>query len=229
MKEIDFIPEWYKSGRRRQISYRTQYVALAGVFVVMVVWNFVAAHSISKATAELTLGPKNLAKTQNASRKFARIKSEVAELQKKAEAIEEIDSKIDVASALGEMSFLIDGKIVLSKVEFSAERFANNKDGKLNSGSAVKVARGNFGGRQTSPLGDIRFKVVIGGVASDASDVAELVCKLEDSPYFGNVIPSFSQNKKIKAGTGLAREDFQVSEFKISCYLANYEKLVADN
>jgi hypothetical protein len=230
MKEIDFIPEWYKSGRRRQTSYRTQYVALGGVFVVMVVWNFVAAHSISKASAELTLRATKRVKTENASREFARVKSEVTEeLQKKAEAIGEIDSKIDVASVLGEMSFLIEADIVLSKVEFFAERFANNKKGKPNSRSAVRVARGSRGGRQAPPLGNLSFKVVISGVASEASDVAELVCKLEDSPYFGNVIPSFSQNKKIKAGTGLAREDFQVSEFEISCYLANYKKLIADN
>jgi hypothetical protein len=56
MREIDFLPKWYTSGRRRQISYRTQCVALGGVFVVMMVWNFVAAHSISKATAKLADG-----------------------------------------------------------------------------------------------------------------------------------------------------------------------------
>jgi hypothetical protein len=35
MKEIDFLPEWYKNGRRRRMRYRTQYAVLGCIFVVM--------------------------------------------------------------------------------------------------------------------------------------------------------------------------------------------------
>jgi len=62
---------------------------------------------------------------------------------------------------------------------------------------------------------------VISGVAAGAGDIAELIGKLEESPYFCLVSPSFSQNRKMKVGTG---ENFQVSEFEISCYLANYRE-----
>jgi len=221
MREIDFLPNWYKSGRRRQISYRTQCVALGGVFVVMMVWNFVVAHSISKATAKLADGTARQAEAESASREFARIKSEVTRLQKKVKSIEKIDSKIDVASVLAEMSFLIDEKIVLNKVEFGAERFAGKQKGKSDGGSAVRVARPGLGGKGAPLPGDVRFKVVIGGVAADASDIAVLICKLEDSPYFCQVYPSFSRSKKMKVGPG---ENLQVSEFEISCYLANYRE-----
>ena len=224
MKEIDFLPEWYKSGRRRQISYRAQYIALGGIFVVIVVWNFIATHSISKATAAVAAEAARQAEAENVSREFARIKSQVTQLQKKAESIEEIDSKIDVANVLAEMSFLLDEKIVLSKVEFSAERFADKQEGKTDSSSTVMLARAEFGGKETQPLGDVRFKVVISGIAADASDVAELICRLEDSPYFCQVIPSFSRNKKLKVGMKPAKGDLQVTEFKISCYLANYRQ-----
>ena len=222
MKEIDFLPEWYKSGRRRQISYRAQYVALGGIFVVIMVWNFIATHSISKATAELALGAERQAEAKNVSREFAGIKSQVTQLQKKAKSIEEIDSKIDVANVLAELSFLIDEKIVLGKVEFGAERFADIQKSKANAGSTVRIARAKFGGKGAQLLGDVRFKIVISGVAADASDVAELICRLEDSPYFCQVIPSFSRSKKMKVEMNSAREDLQVTEFEISCYLANY-------
>ncbi len=221
MREVDFLPNWYTSGRRRQISYRTQCVALGGVFVVMMVWNFVASHSISKATAELAQEAARQAEVESASREFAAVKSEVTRLQEKVKSIEEIDSKIDVASVLAEVSFLIDEKIVLDKVEFGAERFAGKQEGKSGSGSAVRVVRAKFGGKGAPLLGDVRFKVVISGVAADAGDVATLICKLEDSPYFCQVYPSFSRNRKIKVRAG---EDLQVSEFEISCYLANYHE-----
>jgi hypothetical protein len=216
MRKIDFLPKWYTSGRRRQISYRTQCVALGGVFVVMMVWNFVAAHSVSKAAAKLTDGTARQAEAESTSREFAKIKSEVTSLQKKVKSIEKIDSRIDVASVLAEMSFLIDGKIVLNKVEFSAEKFAGRQKGKSDRGSAVRVARPQLAGKDAPLTGDVRFKVVIGGVAADASDVATLTRRLEDSPYFCQVYPSFSRSKKMKVGTG---KDFQVSEFEIGCYL----------
>jgi len=234
MKEIDFLPEWYKSGRRRQFGYRTQYFVLAGMFVVMVVWNFASLNSISKATAELALTASRQAKAQHVAKEFTSIKNKLTEVQKKVHIIEEIDSKIDIADVLAEMSFLIDEKIVLSKVELVAEKFLDKEQNQPNSGSVVRVAKANFDKEQELPLGDVRFKVLINGVASDASDVAALVCKLEDSPYFCQVYPSFSRNKMIETtdkienrkskienltGGGLA-----VSEFEISCYLANYRQ-----
>ncbi len=224
MKEIDFLPNWYKSGRRRQISYRTQYVGLAGIFVVMMVWNLAASRSISKAATGLTQAQSKVSATESTSKEFGKIKSKVTQLHKKTEFIKEIDSKIDVASVLAEISFLIDKKIVLSKVEFKAEKFAGSQGRRANRASAIRAARGNFAGKQTLPLGNVRFKVVISGVAANASNVAELICRLEDSPYFQLVYPSFSRNRNIKTGTNLAGENYQASEFEISCYLANYRQ-----
>ncbi len=221
MKEIDFLPEWYKSGRQRQISYRTQVLGLGGVLVMMIVWNFIATHSISKARAEVEQGKAMQAEAESVSREFAGIKSEVTGLQKKVKSMEEIDSKIDVASVLAEMSFLIDDNIVLSKVEFDAERFVDEQRGKASrrTRTAARVAGRNFVGKEA--LGDVRFKVVINGVAADAGDIAELICKLEESPYFCLVYPSFSRNRKMNAGDG---KNFQASEFEITCYLANYRE-----
>lgn len=232
MREIDFLPEWYKSGRRRQVSYRTQYIALGGVFVVMVVWNFIAMHSISKVRAQFAQMSTKQVQAEGRSAELAELQSELRDLQKKAESIEEIDSKIDVACVLAEMSFLIDEKIVLSKAALVAEKFED----KQQAGTVVRAVRTKLSEKREMPLGDVRFKVVIEGVAADASDVASLICKLEDSPYFCDVVPSFSRtaeinvtsNPSLRSGIKNAnsgRESggkIQVSEFEISCYLANY-------
>lgn len=245
MKEIDFIPEWYRTGRRRQLSYRTQYVALGGMFVVMMAWNFISIRSLSKATAELVQMAPRQSQAQSVSREFKKAQSKLADLQKRTRVIEQIDSKIDVASVLAEMSFLIDEKIVLSKVEFTAEKFGVAPQSGPASSSAVRVASDGFGGKQVPPLGSVRFQIVINGVASEPSNVAELICRLEDSPYFCLVRPSFSRYKTIdgnggstansdvktakisgpmKADAEPTAKKYQVSEFQISCYLANYRQ-----
>ena len=237
MKEIDFLPEWYKSGQRRRVSYRTQYIALGGVFVVMVVWNFIAMHSISKVRAQFAQMSTKQAQAEGRSAELAELQSELRDLQKKAESIEEIDSKIDVACVLAEMSFLIDEKIVLSKVALVAEKFED----KQQAGTVVRAVRTKLSEKRKLPLGDVRFRVVIDGMAADASGVASLICKLEDSPYFCQVVPSFSRTAEINVTSNpslrswskspnakdsvlQAKGNIQASEFEISCYLANYRE-----
>ncbi|MHC4456485.1 MAG: PilN domain-containing protein [Planctomycetota bacterium] len=221
MKEFDFLPEWYKSGRRRQISYRTQYFALAAFFVAMVVWSFLTGHSASKAQAEIEHLRGKQIHEQKVSEEFSRIKNQMTRLQQKAKSIEEIDSKIRVAEVLAELGFLINKRIVLSKVDFKAEDFGDLIKANANA-SAPRPA--TFGSKQSLSLDNVRFKVVISGVAADAGEVAELVCQLEDSPYFQQVYPSYSRNKKLKATAGPKKQDLQMTEFEISCYLANYRQ-----
>lgn len=235
MKEIDFLPEWYKNSRRRQFGYRTQYVALAGILAVMFAWNFTTAHSISKARAEIAQLQTQKAQADVTSAQLDKIKNQLTGFQKKLKSVEQIDSRIDIAAVLAEMSFLIDEKIVLGKLQFIAEKVEDSSPEIPNTNFAVRVA--SLANKQAPPLGDVRFKIVITGVAADAGDVAALICRLEDSPYFYQVIPSYSRNKPIKPATeqtektpdpkkGLQKpkESFQASEFEISCYLANYQQ-----
>jgi Tfp pilus assembly protein PilN len=243
MKEIDFLPEWYKSGKRREVSYRTQYIALGGVFLVMVVWNFITTHSISKAKAQFVQMETKQIQAEGLSIKLEELKSELNGLQEKEETIEKIDSKIDVANVLAELSFLIDEKIVLNNVEFIAEKFKGRQQESQSPqiNTVVRAVRKTLNEIQKLPLGDVRFRVVINGVAADAGDVAALICKLEDSPYFCQVVPSFSRNALITtAGNPLldsktknentsnsvqkngGNVQVQVSEFEINSYLANY-------
>ena len=223
MKEIDFLPEWYKSGRKREISFRTQVIGLGGVLIIMVVWNFVTAHSISKARVIIEQNKPMQAQAESVSLEFEKMKSEMAKWQKKLKSMEEMDSKIDIPGVLAEMSYLIDDNIVLSKVDFDAERFdaGQQSNSSTQNANVVRVAGGRLLGKDKLPLGDVRFKILIRGVAADAGDIADLICKLEESPYFCLVYPSFSRNKKIKAGP---EKDLPVSEFEISCYLANYQE-----
>ncbi|MFX0199635.1 MAG: PilN domain-containing protein [Candidatus Hodarchaeota archaeon] len=251
MKEIDFLPEWYKSGKRRQVSYRTQYVAISSVFVVMMAWSFIATRSISKARAQISQMATQQAQAKMVSDEHTGLEDEIRVLRKKAESIEEIDSKIDVASVLAEMSFLIDERIVLRKLEFIAEKFVNEQDTKKSPGvgTVVRVVQSSMRNKKELPLGNVRFKVVIAGIAADTNDVAALMCKLEDSPYFCQVILSYSRGSdeigiknasSFRTGTNVvqgveknrnlvrdagAQGKIQVNEFEINCYLANYRQL----
>jgi len=248
MKDIDFLPEWYKSGRRREVSYRTQYMALGGIFLVMAVWSFTASRSISKARAEFADMAAMQTQAAGLSENRSVLEDELQSLRKKSESMGEIDSRIDVAGVLAEMSFLIQDDTVLSKVEFVAEKFPKEQKAQasVGTGAVVRAVRVSSRQEQQVPLGNVRFRVVIAGVAANAGDVADLILRLEESPYFFQVVPSFSRSAELeirnsaspeapdravkgrsetRGGIVNAGKDLQVSEFEITCYLANYRKL----
>jgi hypothetical protein len=188
------------------------------------------------------------AQAKMVSAEYAGIEDEMSVLRKKAEFIEELDSKIDVASVIAEISFLIDERVVLRKLEFVAEKFINEKESKKSpgAGTVVKVVQSDRSNKKELPLGSVRFKVLMSGIAADTNDVAALMCKLEDSPYFCQVVLSYSRgNDEIGIGNtsssrtvtnveqglenngNLVRDagvqgKIQVNEFEINCYLANY-------
>jgi hypothetical protein len=249
MKEIDFLPEWYKSGRRRRFNYRTQYIALGGILLVMAVWNLLGLHSISKAKAQIEQNAPGLMQAENVSAKLADLQNKISRISQKQAVIYNTDSRINIANILAEMSGLISDKIVLSKVEIIAEKFDEQQSGNSSAGgTAVRSAVSTSNKNQETISGDVRFKIVITGVASNAIEVADLIRNLEDSQYFSGVVLSYSRNTamQIQDNTSTALKstsdlpdiskdkrqkeknetaDIQVSKFEISCHLANYRQV----
>jgi len=243
MKDIDFLPEWYKNGRRRQIAYRTQYVVLGGMLILMSVWNFVVGHSVSMAEAQVAKMNESQHKVDGASEKFMKLKTEISKLQEKVNTIKQIDSKIDIASVIGELSYLIDQSVTLVRLDMISESFKDSNSQKKQGGNttvlrAVKSG-GNGGGN--APIGSVRFQLIIAGIAENGSDVMTLVSRLEGSQYFSHVVLSYSRDSKIQisginhnnpgradaiptVGFGARNKTMMASEFEIKCYLANYKE-----
>jgi len=214
MKEIDFIPQWYKNNRRRRSVYRIQYIVIMCVFVVMAAWSFMSAAALSDAKAELNQLATGPIADEKMLQDFAETRKELVQLEKNKSVLDQICSRIDVSKVMAEISFLVDKRIILSGLDIKAEKFddkSNRRKARTGTVRAVKT-------KTAKPTGllvdDARFKVVVTGVAVNATDVARLIRRLEDSAYFWQVVPEFSRTKKIN--------DFQATEFKINCYIENY-------
>jgi hypothetical protein len=116
------------------------------------------------------------------------------------------------------MSFVVDRSIVVERISLIAEKIeaaeSNTK------ASIMKINNGN-NERGAKYVGNFKFKIVLNGIAKAPGSVADLICSLEDSEYFKSVYPSYSRNKQIKAVS--ENKEYEVSEFEIRFYLANYE------
>lgn len=239
MKEIDFLPEWYKEDRRRRQHVRRQYVVLAVAFIAMISYNVTATHRITRASAELARLEGQRVDAEIASQEFNTITKDLSQVREKAALIERIDSKINMAAVLAEMSHILGETVVLSRVEFVAEPFADADKAPRPNDTGVRVADGKSEVSRETLVGSVRFRIVLTGVAVSPADVAALVRRLDDSAYFHHVHASFWRNGKVqiavrpadaepkaKAGDVAAGQpgNLDVTEFEVLCYLANYEE-----
>ena len=66
--------------------------------------------------------------------------------------------------------------------------------------------------------------MAISGVAAESGAVPKLILRLEESPYFCQVALSFSRNKKKAMSKSEAGgKEYNLTEFEITCCLANYQ------
>jgi hypothetical protein len=220
MREIDLLPQWYKNGRRRQKGYRVQYAALGVIAVLIMVVNFTMSNYLSKSEAEIIRNTSQKLEAEKFLKEYEAAKNELARLKEKESLIGETGTKIDVAGVLGELSFLIDEKIVLTGFSLSGETFSDQTGIKSASGgNFVRSGKSTAGKGARQYLGDLRYKVTASGIAADAAAVAELICRLEDSPYFCQVVPLYSRERKTES----KNSGYAVTEFEVACYVANYE------
>lgn len=213
MKEFDFLPEWYRQKNRQKTHYREQYTAIISLVVIMLTWSFFSFSNVTRVEAQCeALENAQMAHAQN-SKEFDSIEKELGRLRSKAEVLKSVDSKVNISNVFAEMSFLLDGPVVLNKIEIKKERCVIDL-GNAKRAPTVRVAAGSANKSKSTKKEFYRFRLTITGVAADATEVAQLLRKLEQSPYFCQVVPNFSRNRII--------QKHQVSEFEIYCYIASY-------
>jgi len=239
MREIDFLPEWYKEGKRQRLHMRRQYVVLAVAFIAMISYNLTSTHRITRASAELARLEGKRVEAEAAFQEFSAVTKDLNKVREKADLIERIDSKIQLAAVLAEMSHIIGETMVLSRMEFTAEGPSEEEKNPGAGNNGVRVADGRNGASRETLVGSVRFRIVVTGVAVSPADVAALVRRLDDSSYFHSVHASFWRSGKVHASARAAQvtprpqvgavsagqtETLDVTEFEIVCYLANYEE-----
>ena len=242
MREVDFLPEWYKESKRRRLHIHRQYVVLTVVFLAMLTYNLTSEHRIATASARMSYLDEQRVAAESVMAEFNQISTMLGQQKARADVIQQVDSRIDVAAVLAEISHIINDHVILNRVEFASDPVptTSKKSSKNSGGSSVRVAGRSNKATADTPVGDVRFQVVLAGVAADPADVSTLLGKLEESPYFQMVTPSFSKPGRLSIAAGAAEgsqpngmpvaagrsgEMFQVQDFEISCYLANFEEI----
>lgn len=209
MKEIDFLPKWYKSGKRRRINYRRQYIIIAGIFVTLIAWSFSASLSISVVEAQVEMMHDSLKNNQQIAQGYGVVQKSLDKLQAQKSLLERLDTGVNMSSTIAEISYLVGKNISLTNLNFMSEVYKTEKSKPK---SSVRFGKAGSDKQDILPAENIRFKISIKGVADNAADVTAFIKRLEQSDYLCQIIPVILRNVK----------DTTLAEFEINCYVANY-------
>jgi hypothetical protein len=209
MKEIDFLPKWYKTGKRRRVNYRRQYMIIAGVFVTLIAWSFSANVSISIVSAQVKMMHDSLRNNQQIAQGYTDLQKQLTHLQNKGEVLSKLDTGVDISAVLAELSYLVGNNIILTRLNYSGEVF---KLKQAESRPSVRLGKNSFNKQTFMPSENVRFKLTLKGTAGNAADVTAFIARLEGSEYLCQVIPGILKNVK----------DTSAADFEVSCYVANY-------
>ncbi len=208
MKEIDFLPEWYKQGCLQQKKHRDFYIALGLIVFIMAAWSIFANGRVAIVKARNTTLRNSKLIQERSETEYNQAENEHQKLKSRYEILDSVKSHIVVSNVIAELTHLLDSGIVLKKLEIKAEPFSE-QGGR----TGVKVI--SVAGGQPAPFErKTRFRITLTGLAADAAQVARVINRLEQSDYFFRIVPGFSRNTTIG--------QYQASEFEITCYLANY-------
>ncbi len=213
MQEIDFLPQWYRDKRRREGHYRVQYLGISCLLVVMVVWTAITARSISVAERHLA-GMQAASAASDAANDFRQMRTELDRLRVYDVILSRVDQRLRMSGAIAELSFLSGSRVRFQRVSISAEQFPQKDASASVPANTIRAVREAMTEKSGPYAGDIRFKIILRGIAADGTHVASLIRKLEDSPWFFKVTPAFCKNGTVG--------EHVVSEFEITCYVANY-------
>lgn len=214
MKEIDFIPQWYRTGRKRRVGYHRQYTMIACLFVALLAWSCAAGSFLAAARAAIDGARNLLDASEPFAREYAAFREEIKDLTDKADVLERIQTRTPPGVILGELSCLVGDRIVLSSLEISTEPLRPATSDRRP--DAVVIARKPDSTAAALPESDLCTKVVLAGIAADAADVAALIAGMEKSNCFRRIIPGYSRNKKVHGCLA--------TEFQISAHVADYRQ-----
>ena len=218
MKEIDLLPEWYKSSKKHHNAMRVQYAALGLVLFLMILWTLLAGSSIKNARAQLTELESKRVSMEKIVRQYSELSGIVEQLRQNKITLEKVDSHLDISSTLAELSFLLDDGIIINRLAITAEKIGKD---------TTKLKVSDTGGLSRSGSetlsGPVRFAVRMTGFAVNSGKVADLICRLEESLYFCKAVPLYSVNKQPKGINIFTGDQTQITEFDISCFIANYD------
>ncbi len=214
MKDLDFLPQWYRDDRQRK-QRRRRYCVLFGVVAGLVgFWSFIAGQSVGGLKAQTQQMEEALENGQQTIQTAMEMDAQIAALSHQVETLRMLTLRTPVSAVLGELSARVCENVIFSRVMLTLEPIAEAVK-PMATAAAVRLGDGKPSASVPLPAVPHKMRLTLTGIAAGGADVARLIENLESGGYFESVVPVFSRAKKIN--------DREATEFEIACTVADYK------
>jgi hypothetical protein len=215
MKDLDFIPDWYRADQRRRRRCHRMYALLGMLLLVLIGLNVVMGRHVSRVSAEVATVQAVIDAARQRVDEAADLQNEIMEVDRKAVELKAVAPRTKTSAVMAELSHITAENIVLSKLQFRTEPVEKTAARQMQTpGAVVRTGPAGSSAQQAAGPDPVRTKVVLNGIAFMPADAAAMIYRLEQSAYFEQVVPVFTRAKKMKHR--------DVTEFEIQCYVADY-------
>ena len=215
MKELDFLPDWYRADRQRRRRQHRHYILFGLIVVLLAGWSFMLDRTVSDLHARNSRTAMDIAQAQQTMQASMELELQIDTLRRQADILKALTPRTAISAILGELSHCVGEQVILGRVLLIQESIKETQRSTATL-SAVPLRIGAAQPEGPSPLPNTpqRVNLTLTGIAGGGAQVARLIERLETSSYFETVSPGFSRAKKIG--------DKTVTEFEIVCTVADY-------
>jgi Tfp pilus assembly protein PilN len=179
MRELEFLPSWYRELHRSRRRVVMQAWGLLLAVMVMGLWMLLAQKSIERKAATLDAVTKQLAETRTALRHLDEQTVLRQQLQQQHEVLKKLGVHVEAARVLTALDRVMPREMSLIKVQIETKEINRAAPG----GSGAKAAG------KSPPVTDRRLAVELTAVAPTNVDVANFLAELANVPFFDDVAP----------------------------------------
>jgi hypothetical protein len=121
MKELDFLPNWYRDDRQRILRRHRHYVLFGLVVVLLAGWSIIVGRAVSNLKAQTQQIQTALEKGQQTLLSTLEKELQIDTLGRQAVILETLTPRTAISAVLGELAFCVNKQIIYSKVSLVLE------------------------------------------------------------------------------------------------------------
>jgi Tfp pilus assembly protein PilN len=195
VREMEFIPAWYPTLRRRRRLVIINAWIAAGFVVALGGWMLLAERNIRGAQASLDLLHGELKQTDTQLQRLSELQSLNQQMQQQAQVVARLGPHVPTARIVNILEDVMPPEMAL--LDFSSQQ-----ETQVKAQTAVAIAAG----MQAPVVHRVRFR--IHGVSPTDVDLGDFLARLAAIPYFSDINMTYSRDR---SDSGHMMREFEVT------------------
>lgn len=184
MREIEFLPQWYTTVRRRKLAVTIQIWSTVVLAIVMLVWTGVSRFRVLTAQNELASLRHDMANTQQELSRLDAMTQIKRRWSEQGEVLSKIGVSVESTRLLGLIAQSTPESISLIGMSLQTEE-------KIDAAKTLINARAT---RDKEPAVDRKLRVKLQGVAPSNAEVADMMTRLAANNFLEDVSMGYTRD-----------------------------------